>query len=36
MPPPDKFDWYVIEAILLTILVAIVLVAPFQEEVHIT
>ncbi len=30
MPPPDKFDWYVIGAALLAVLVVVALVALFQ------
>jgi len=30
MPPPDKFDWYVIGAALLIILVVAIVVALFQ------
>ncbi len=31
MPPPDKFDWLVVGAILLIILAAAVVMALFQE-----
>ncbi len=30
MPPPDKFDWFVIGAMLLVILVVAIVVALFQ------
>ncbi len=30
MPPPDKFDWFVVGAILLAILVAVVLMWLYQ------
>ncbi len=30
MPPPDKFDWFVVGAILLVALVVVIVVALFQ------
>ncbi len=34
MPPPDKFDWLAIGAMLLVILVVVIVVALFQLAVR--